>query len=603
MQTPYDTIFAATPGTTRGQATVLSVDAKGEKLLYGSGRSVVIRSIADPLKAELYSEHAKEVTVAKMSPSGFYVASGDMSGLVKIWSYDNPEHPVKFEGQVFAGAVCDLQWSPDSQKIVAVGDGRGCFGRVFTFDTGSSVGEISGHSKKVLTCDYKQTKPLQVCSGSEDFQVNLFNGPPFQFTSSIKGHTKFVNCTRYSPDGTRLCTVGSDMKCFVFDSASGDKVGELVGHKGTVYACCWSADGTKIATASADKTVMLWDASSFACLGTTQFAAKPAAEDMQVGLAWAGSTLISLSLRGELSYIDASNPAAPSKVIRGHNKQVNCLALGASGIVVAASYDGLINRYQVGSAESKRQEGKGHGNSVVDMAVVGSELLTCGLDDTLRRTGLEMMEVAPDAVTLGGQPLGMAVVPGGQALVVATSKGLVLVKKEGAGWKAAGPAVEPKGWAATSVSVSPSGEVAVGGDDSKVHLFALNGPALSDTGATLEAHPKPVTKVMYSPDGSKLASTDAGKEVIVWDLASKSPIGRDMVFHNARLTAVDWSPDSKRIVTGSIDNHVIVWEVGNVKNRVFLDRAHIGGVTAVKFLEENKVVTTGADSNIKVWVV
>ncbi len=45
--------------------------------MYGSGRSVVIRSIADPLKAELYSEHAKDVTVAKMSPSGFYVASGD----------------------------------------------------------------------------------------------------------------------------------------------------------------------------------------------------------------------------------------------------------------------------------------------------------------------------------------------------------------------------------------------------------------------------------------------------------------------------------------------------------------------------------------------
>ena len=48
---PYDAIFAPAPSTTRGQSTVIAVDEKGGNLLYGSGRSVVIRSIADPLKA------------------------------------------------------------------------------------------------------------------------------------------------------------------------------------------------------------------------------------------------------------------------------------------------------------------------------------------------------------------------------------------------------------------------------------------------------------------------------------------------------------------------------------------------------------------------
>mmetsp|Transcript_35275 Transcript_35275/g.70550 ORF Transcript_35275/g.70550 Transcript_35275/m.70550 type:complete len:176 (-) Transcript_35275:342-869(-) len=156
------------------------------------------------------------------------------------------------------------------------------------------------------------------------------------------------------------------------------------------------------------------------------------------------------------------------------------------------------------------------------MAVVGDEVLTCGLDDTLRRTSLELMEAAPDALALGGQPLGMAVAPGGTTVVVATSKGLVVVQREGAGWKVAGQTA-PSGWSATSVAVSASGEVAVGGDDSKVHLYTLSGAALSP-GPALEAHPKPITKVAYSPDGKRLASTDAGKEVIVWDLAAKTPI-------------------------------------------------------------------------------
>ena len=60
-------IFAPAPATTRGQATVITADEKTGKLLYGSGRSVVIRSIADPLKAELFTEHSKDVTVARVS--------------------------------------------------------------------------------------------------------------------------------------------------------------------------------------------------------------------------------------------------------------------------------------------------------------------------------------------------------------------------------------------------------------------------------------------------------------------------------------------------------------------------------------------------------
>ena len=44
-------------------------------------------------------------------------------------------------------------------------------GRVFMWDTGSTVGEIGGHSKKILSCDFKQSRPFQILTGSEDLQV------------------------------------------------------------------------------------------------------------------------------------------------------------------------------------------------------------------------------------------------------------------------------------------------------------------------------------------------------------------------------------------------------------------------------------------------
>ena len=94
----------------------------------------------------------------------------------------------------------------------------------------------------------------------------------------------------------------------------------------------------------------LWDAASYACLGTCAFGApRPAAEDMQVGVVWTGNTIISLSLRGELTYLDAANLASPKLVVRGHNKNITALACDAAGgVLVSASYDGILNKFTIG---------------------------------------------------------------------------------------------------------------------------------------------------------------------------------------------------------------------------------------------------------------
>ena len=78
-------IYAPAPLTTRGQPTHISLHPDGSKLAYACGRTVVIRSTTNPLAADVYSEHTKNVTAVKISPSGNYCASGDETGLVRIW--------------------------------------------------------------------------------------------------------------------------------------------------------------------------------------------------------------------------------------------------------------------------------------------------------------------------------------------------------------------------------------------------------------------------------------------------------------------------------------------------------------------------------------
>ena len=48
----------------------------------------------------------------------------DVRGKVRIWDTVNPEHLCKNEYPVIGGEIKDIDWSPDSTKLVIVGDGR-----------------------------------------------------------------------------------------------------------------------------------------------------------------------------------------------------------------------------------------------------------------------------------------------------------------------------------------------------------------------------------------------------------------------------------------------------------------------------------------------
>lgn len=76
---------------------------------------------------EIFSEHKFKVNVARFSPNGEWVASGDERGKVLIWALNSKR--IKLEVQA-CRKVMDLAWSEDGMKIVAVGDGNESMGKV-----------------------------------------------------------------------------------------------------------------------------------------------------------------------------------------------------------------------------------------------------------------------------------------------------------------------------------------------------------------------------------------------------------------------------------------------------------------------------------------
>ncbi|UYV78877.1 WDR1 [Cordylochernes scorpioides] len=603
----YGYIFATLPRTQRGTPLVLGGDPKGKNFLYTNGNSVIIRDIENPLLADIYTEHATQTTVAKYSPSGFYIASCDISGKVRIWDTTQKEHILKNEFIPFGGRIKDLAWSPDNQRIVVVGEGRERFGHVFSADTGTSVGEIAGHSNLINSVDFRPGRPFRIITGSEDNSVGLYEGPPFKFKNTLNDHTKFVQSVRFSPNGEMFASGGFDGKMFVYKTSDYSKVGELgsPGHTGGVYGVAWSPDGQKILSASGDRTCKLWDVATLAPV--TEFAMGPDVEDQQVSCLWQGPHLLTVSLSGFINYLDPDNPSQPRKILKGHNKSITAIGLTPDrSTLFTGSHDGHVNiltslpslylpiKY-IGVHD--RVKGKPHKNQVQDMTVFGESISTCGLDDTVRSISLSTYQYSNQDVKMDSQPRSVAATA--HHLVVAEISGLTVLDERGSKISSLPVDYEP-----TCISATAEGDVVVGAaKDCCIHAYTLrNDGQLTARGKT-GPHTGAITDISHSPSGEYFAASDANRKMVPYCTDTLQPTHElDWCFHTARINSVAWSPDSSHLATGSLDTNIIVWSLDTPAKHLTIKKAHPQNqVTRVMWLDNQSLASAEQGGTIKVW--
>lgn len=106
-----------------------------------------------------------------------------------------------------------------------------------------------------------------------------------------------------------------------------------------------------------------------------------------------------------------------------------------------------------------------------------------------------------------------------------------------------------------------------------------------------------------SPDGRRMAVADAGGWVYLWDTQRGQVLGQIAAHPGRGVRSVVFSPDGTRIATGGKDQTARVWDAAT-RAEIAVLQPHLGPIDAVCFSPDGRrLATGGVDRTLRVWQI
>jgi len=609
--------FGAGPKAVRGYGVMM--DASPTHFAYCSSDHVVIRSFEKPHQCEVYRGHASP-TAVRFCPCEPLVCSGGADGVVKIWSLAD-KALTRYEGKHFLGKVCDIAWSPDGQRILLVGEGKGLYATLIMADGGSKIADIEGFTAGVISCDLRPTAPMKMVLASNDRRVALLAGLPVKEEWWREEMDVLTRQARFSPDGKLFVLAGAG-KCLIYDADSGQRCGELPReHEGTVCSVCWSPDSTSVLTASCDQTVKMWDVAAGRCVQTFRFSDDSDVKQQQLGVVWGQAAMISAGLDGNLNILDPTHPTNPT-VIPALCTPIDAMAVDydTQTIFAAASCEAeckvvafkaaktIDQLYSPGVGAIACVAGQGPKTGITGLAIRNGKMAAVSMDGSLSIADVTDPASPRYICQVNGLeiPTKQCELSSAGVVVVATASHLALHPESNGYEQLCSIELD---YTPCSLALHPSEtEISVSSDLAKhrgtlqhIHLYSLTESTIQLL-AIIQGTKFVARALSYSPDGQYLAAGDDNREVRFYnrdkDWAAEI---EDYSFHGGRITSLTWHPSGDRCVSGALDRGIVVHKLNKLKRPAVFERANAGAIGHIQFINEDLFVTGGTDGTLTTY--
>ena len=128
-----------------------------------------------------------------------------------------------------------------------------------------------------------------------------------------------------------------------------------------------------------------------------------------------------------------------------------------------------------------------------------------------------------------------------------------------------------------------------------VSVFAQDFPYTS-----LEEHTSSVTRIVFSPDGTTLASASDNRTIRLWDVATGS-LKHTLTGHRGNIYSLAFSSDGSVLASADSEGKIRLWNATTGLYRVTLE-GHQSGVNSLAFSPDGQTLASGSsDQTIRLW--